>query len=285
MSKPERRTGWFKVPNALVDDGLLAELTPGAVKVLLVLLRGADGKATVTRGAELIAQQTGLTKRAVLKVRSELREAGHIDYGKNPGGRKKRTCYTIKTVNQSSPFKSQKQGTGIHRLARETVNQKPWNSEPRAPRDRPTKTDKRQNTPTALDTPEFFAAWQEYEQYRQESNLRSLKPRSVQTQWKRMASWGSDVAIEAIRRTIANGWQGIFPPLDKGGRKTSGGTSGTASPEHLYKQIKVGKWSCATLADGTTIDLDAVTGWNEGGLTSNNKLIMSATAITETKFQ
>ena len=28
MSKPERRTGWFKVPNAIVDDGLLLPVDP-----------------------------------------------------------------------------------------------------------------------------------------------------------------------------------------------------------------------------------------------------------------
>jgi len=246
-----------------------------------------DGGTTVSRGIRYLAQTVGVTVQTIITARRELRKKGFIEHTDPTPGRHNRTTYQLGEMLKSTRhFQSPKRSSELDILggkkrsnpAREMVK-------PTIARDRPTKTDKRQNTPTALDTPEFCAAWQEYEQYRQESNLRSLKPRSVQTQWARMASWGSDVAIEAIRRTIANGWQGIFPPLDKGGRKPSGGTSGTASPEHLYKQIKVGKWSCATLADGTTIDLDAVKGWNEGGLTSNNKLILSATAITETNFQ
>ena len=77
--------------------------------------------------------------------------------------------------------------------------------------------------PEVLDTAQFKAAWAEYTTYRKESKLKKLTPRSVKAKWKELAADGHDNAIESIRATIANGWQGLFGP-GKGG----GGATGTA---------------------------------------------------------
>lgn len=66
--------------------------------------------------------------------------------------------------------------------------------------------------PPELDTPAFRSAWADYLAYRREGKLRPLKPRSVAGQIKEMATWGEPAAIESIRQTIRQSWQGLFAP-------------------------------------------------------------------------
>jgi hypothetical protein len=76
--------------------------------------------------------------------------------------------------------------------------------------------DKRRGKPTpfpdSLDTEAFRTAWKDYLSYRAESKLRPLKQASISAKLQEMSEWGEKSAIEAIRSTIANGWQGIFHP-------------------------------------------------------------------------
>lgn len=74
--------------------------------------------------------------------------------------------------------------------------------------------------PAALDTPAFRAAWEEYIQYRKDSKLKKLLPRSIQKMWSAMSAYGVSPSIAAIERSIANGWQGIF--LTEEGKKNGG---------------------------------------------------------------
>jgi hypothetical protein len=66
--------------------------------------------------------------------------------------------------------------------------------------------------PDELSTEAFVSKWAEYVQYRRQNRMRSLKPASVRKQWKLMATWGPDAAVEAIDTTIRNSWQGLFEP-------------------------------------------------------------------------
>ena len=69
--------------------------------------------------------------------------------------------------------------------------------------------------PANLQSADFGAAWESYLAYRKSSRLKSLAPASVQAQLKNLSEMGHDEAIEAIHQSIANGWQGIFPPKSK----------------------------------------------------------------------
>ena len=71
--------------------------------------------------------------------------------------------------------------------------------------------------PPVLDTESFKAAWAEYVEYRRTSKLRKLKPKSVESLLAKMAEWGEQAAIEGIKTTIRNGWQGVFEPKSVGG--------------------------------------------------------------------
>ena len=69
--------------------------------------------------------------------------------------------------------------------------------------------------PANLKSADFGAAWESYLSYRKSSRLKSLAPASVQAQLRNLSEMGHDEAIEAINQSIANGWQGIFPPKSK----------------------------------------------------------------------
>jgi len=78
--------------------------------------------------------------------------------------------------------------------------------------------------PPSLDNVSFKIAWQEYIAYRSEYKFRSLKRQSIQNIYDQMEVWGCDNAIESIRATIRNGWQGLFFPKQaqsSGGKKAS----------------------------------------------------------------
>jgi len=66
--------------------------------------------------------------------------------------------------------------------------------------------------PANLKSADFGSAWEGYLAYRKSSRLKSLAPASVQAQLRNLSEMGHDAAIEAINQSIANGWQGIFPP-------------------------------------------------------------------------
>jgi hypothetical protein len=75
--------------------------------------------------------------------------------------------------------------------------------------------------PETLDVPKFRSAWAEYMAYRKRKKLRSLLPVSIAKQFAEMAEWGPDDAVQSINKTIANGWQGLFP-LSPNDRKPGG---------------------------------------------------------------
>ena len=70
--------------------------------------------------------------------------------------------------------------------------------------------------PSPLETEEFREAWEQYLAYRRQRSLPSLKPMSVTAMLTEMASWGLPEALQAIRSSIANGWNGIFKPKAPG---------------------------------------------------------------------
>lgn len=66
--------------------------------------------------------------------------------------------------------------------------------------------------PQVLDTPSFRSAWAEWVAYRKERKLAAYKPATIRAQLAKLAEWGEAVAVEAIRESIRQNWQGIFEP-------------------------------------------------------------------------
>lgn len=82
--------------------------------------------------------------------------------------------------------------------------------------DEPTMPEKKFNPaevefPAGIDSPQFRAAWADWCAYRRERG-QTLKSRTAKAQLAEMADWGQADAIAAIRRSIMQGWQGVFKP-------------------------------------------------------------------------
>ncbi len=64
--------------------------------------------------------------------------------------------------------------------------------------------------PGPLDSEEFRRAWADWLAYRREAKLKTWKPVTIRAKLEEFSAWGHDRAVAAIRRSIANGWEGIF---------------------------------------------------------------------------
>jgi len=71
--------------------------------------------------------------------------------------------------------------------------------------------------PSTLATPEFVEAWAEWCAYKRERG-QTLRSRTAKAQLGEMSGWGGSVAVAAIRKSIVNGWTGVFQPDAHGGR-------------------------------------------------------------------
>lgn len=70
--------------------------------------------------------------------------------------------------------------------------------------------------PGVLDCDEFRKAWDDYLTYRRQRKLSTLTAQSIRARLAELERWGLADAVTAIQHTIANGWQGIFPPKNHG---------------------------------------------------------------------
>jgi len=65
--------------------------------------------------------------------------------------------------------------------------------------------------PEPLATPEFLKAWGEWIDFRHAMKSKRLQPKSWEAQLANLAEFGPETSAEAIRRSIAAGYQGLFP--------------------------------------------------------------------------
>lgn len=85
--------------------------------------------------------------------------------------------------------------------------------------------------PNVLDVPAFRAAWSDWFAYRSECKLGRWKPRTIEAKLSELAEIGPTRATEAIRRSISNGWHGIFP--NRADARTEGRYRGSGkAPSH-----------------------------------------------------
>lgn len=86
--------------------------------------------------------------------------------------------------------------------------------------------------PSALNTETFRKEWLRYVEHRKQNRLRVLKEESVISKWKEMEKWGEARAIEAIKASISNGWQGVFEPKTNGAPKPESTKVTTETLDH-----------------------------------------------------
>jgi len=96
--------------------------------------------------------------------------------------------------------------------------------------------------PASLDTPEFQAAWAEWEAYRRTTKRKPMSQVAGNRLLSRMAEWGSDRAVDAIGFSIANDYQGIFE--NSSSKRSDGRAVATASlPTLPVMNIDLGQYS------------------------------------------
>ena len=78
-----------------------------------------------------------------------------------------------------------------------------------------------QDLPEPLQTEEFLNNWQQWQQYRAEIK-KKLTPSTISQQLRKLATMGSDLAVQAICNSIENGWTGLFEPKGNQTNKQSG---------------------------------------------------------------
>lgn len=69
--------------------------------------------------------------------------------------------------------------------------------------------------PPLLDTEQFRAAWDAWQQHRREKRSK-LTPTAIRQQIAKLAEMGTERAVAAIQHSIANGYTGIFEPDARG---------------------------------------------------------------------
>lgn len=91
--------------------------------------------------------------------------------------------------------------------------------------------------PTELDTPEFRTAWSDWLAYRRERRLSAYKPIGMRQAFAQLVGFGSvGIAIESIRQSIGNNWQGLFAPRAVSGQQPQTRLSTDAGIDELKRR-------------------------------------------------
>jgi hypothetical protein len=142
----------------------------------------------------------GYEVRSIQRVLPLLRELGVIHYVTPTGKLRGPLTYSILSVATSSRIDT-------------TEASPPIESHSRSNKETTTEvtTEKKgmQEIPPALDTQEFKSAWAEWLQHHKDMGLRPWLPKTVESKFKEMETWGASAAVEAIEFAIGNGYKGI----------------------------------------------------------------------------
>jgi len=96
-------------------------------------------------------------------------------------------------------------------------------------------------------TPEFTAAWKDWEQSRREAG-KPLKPTTIRLQFRKLQEMGHDRAVAALRYSTANGYTGIF---EEASRERPGKTGGLPQRgERITPKILVGHGAVSPVSPG-----------------------------------
>jgi len=163
-----------------------------------------------------ISHECGLSKPTVIKYIHLLKENGWLESSKKgfDGQAWAHNQYypnipkeVIKEINHLE------EGGKPHSIRRSTSQQKAVKEVNTSSTDNSTVSSiKERAYPTELN----IDAWNEYIEYRKESKIRKLTLKGEDKQIEKIIRFGGyDTQQQVINETIANGWQGLFPPKQK----------------------------------------------------------------------
>ena len=200
-------------------------LKPNAKLVLLALADYADDRNQCWPSYETLADKCDISRTSVYSAIKDLKSAALIRVTQRREDDKQLSnLYTLLTKkkavkqadqssDQSSDLSSDLSSDQSSDVCTQTVNRTVNRTVNQNPKEKGgVQKSKEVEFPSELDTPEFRKQWELYESYRTENRYKRLKPSSVITKLNEMAEWGHETAMDAVRQTIGNGWQGIFAP-------------------------------------------------------------------------
>jgi len=203
----------------------------------LVLLAFADhanheGKQ-IYPSIELIARKTGYSKRHTQRITAQLRDEGLlVPVSFAEGGRGHAVLYRIPIKGDKlTPIKKDDGDDAERTTSKTEKDDTPVTPTVSKPSTEPSIKRKNQfpepqevylNTdiPMKFQTEIFNDIWMEYLNHRWDMK-KPMTMRGAQMAMGKLSSYTVDVAISALRDSIANGWQGIFPDKAKSAKTFS----------------------------------------------------------------
>lgn len=178
--------------------------------LLIALADFANDRGECWPAVDTLALKIRATRRSVQRLLRNLEEAGLITCLE--GGGRSSNRYVVHTRDNFTPPPATEEPPQQRKIVAPPAT--PVSPEPsRTPKE--SKKAILVEIPLLLQTPEFLAAWSDWEAYRRQIK-KPLIAISAAAQLKKLESFGATDAVESIRNSIQNQWQGLFPPKTNG---------------------------------------------------------------------
>lgn len=211
------------------------EIRPSHAKFVLVAVANcANETGLAWPSIAHLCEVTSQDRKTVIKALDNLERSGHIsDTGERKGATKQIKVYQFRYCSVES--KSTEFPTKECRLSLETVPSFPSNSTVNGTRN-PKEPKGTVSEPKAVHVDGLDEqAWEAWIDYRKKIR-KPLKQASIPAAQKKLAALGSE-QMESVQNSIANGWQGIFPPNNRGSNGAYQRTDNTA-PGRVKRRIE-----------------------------------------------
>lgn len=197
----------------------------------------------ISRGQKVIsiqklAQETGLTEQSVKTAIKKLKSTGEltskstnkytvvtlINYDFYQDKEKQLTNKTTNNLTNEQQTNNKRVTTTKQLINKETIKTN-YKDHVATSCDASVKTEKSVNNveiPEKLNTPEFLAAWEEWQAYRKQRR-QTLTVFSIKKQLQFLASIGAKDAVISINESIKNGYTGLFPVKQAARNKSNSG--------------------------------------------------------------
>jgi phage replication O-like protein O len=227
---PQTENCFTQIANELIEQFARIRIPGEAMQVFWVMLRKIYGfhKKSDPIALSQIVAATGLSKVAVCKAIKKLIELNlitkkgnkiaaeyainkHFDTWK-PLPKKVTLPKKVMAVTQKGNLPLPKKYTTKETITKETITKERKKEYPAKNCDASVKTAKSVNNveiPDKLNTPEFLAAWEEWQTYRKQKR-QTLTAFTIKKQLEFLSSIGVQDAVISINESIKNGYTGLF---------------------------------------------------------------------------
>jgi phage replication O-like protein O len=236
---PQLENGYTRIANELIERLAGIRIPGEAMQALWLILRKTYGfnKKSDTIALLQFCDHTGMNKPAVCRAVKKLEQLGIVSIIKKDNGSAAEYAI-IKDSARWQPLSKK------ITLSKKIINVIEKDNKPlskKIPSKETTKERKKDNfvfeIPESLSTPEFFTAWQEWQEHRKQIR-KKLTPLAVKKQFNELEKIGVARAISAIDNSITNGYTGIYEA--KGYGKKPDANTGKTVIEQLEEKYKNG---------------------------------------------